>query len=118
MSAPEHETPAPEPTSEPTPEPTSEPTRRPAYDDPLRSSRTSGAWTAVVVAAVLLVLLVIFILQNTQSVQVSFLGWEGTPPLAVALLVATVLGIVITALVGTLRIWQLRRRVRRERRAH
>jgi uncharacterized integral membrane protein len=53
--------------------------------------------------------------QNTQSVHVSFLGWDGTPPLSVALLVATVLGVLITAIVGTLRIWQLRRRVRRDR---
>ncbi len=89
-------------------------TDRPAKD-PLRRSRTSGAWTTVVVAAVLLVLLIVFIVQNTDDVQVAFLGWEGTTPLAVALLVATVTGVVITALIGTLRIWQLRRRVKRDR---
>lgn len=84
-------------------------------DDPLRRSRTSGAWMATIVAAVLLVLLIVFIAQNTQDVHISFLGWDGTAPLAVALMIAAVAGVVITAVVGTLRIWQLRRRVRRGR---
>jgi uncharacterized integral membrane protein len=70
----------------------------------------------VVVAALFLLLLVVFIAQNTQSVHMSFLGWDGEPPLAVAILVAAALGVVITAAVGTLRILQLRRRVRREHR--
>jgi len=82
-------------------------------EDPLRRSRTSGVWAAVVVLAIVLLLLVIFIAQNTQTVRVSFLAWDGTTPLAVALLIATVGGILVTAVAGLLRIWQLRRRVRR-----
>ena len=58
-------------------------------------------------------LLIIFIAQNTQDVQVSFLAWDGTTPLAVALLIAAVGGILLTATAGLLRIWQLRRRVKR-----
>ena len=84
--------------------------------DPLRRSRTSGAWVAVVAAAVLLLLLVVFIAQNTQDVHLSFLWWDGTAPLSVALLVAAVIGIALTAVVGTLRIVQLRRRVHHSRR--
>jgi len=84
--------------------------------DPLRRSRTSGAWAGVVAAAVLLLLLVVFIAQNTESVQLSFLWWDGSAPLSVALLVAAAIGIALTAVVGTLRILQLRRRVRRDRR--
>jgi uncharacterized integral membrane protein len=87
----------------------------PPPKDPLRPSRTSGAWIAVVALALLLVLLVIFIAQNTQDVHVSFLGWDGEAPLAVTLLIASVAGIVLTAIAGTLRIWQLRRRVRHTR---
>jgi uncharacterized integral membrane protein len=83
--------------------------------DPLRRSRTSGAWVAVVAAAALLLLLVVFIAQNTQDVQISFLWWDGEAPLSVALLIAAVIGIALTAVVGTMRIWQLRRRVRRDR---
>jgi len=83
--------------------------------DPLRRSRTSGAWFSVVALTVLLLLLVIFIAQNTQSVEVSYLGWNGEEPLAVALLIATVVGILLAVVAGSLRILQLRRRVRRGR---
>ena len=59
------------------------------------------------------ILLVVLILQNTQQVKVSFLWWEGTPPLAAALLIAAAGGILVTAIAGSLRILQLRRRVKR-----
>jgi uncharacterized integral membrane protein len=83
--------------------------------DPLRGSRTSTTWVAVSLLVVLMLLLVIFIAQNTQDVEVSFFGWSGEPPLAVALLIAATVGMVIAATAGALRILQLRRRVRRER---
>jgi uncharacterized integral membrane protein len=83
--------------------------------DPLRGSRTSATWVAMTLLIVLMLLLVIFIAQNTQNVEVSFFGWSGEPPLAVALLIAATVGMVIAATAGALRILQLRRRVRRER---
>ena len=102
--------------SEPEPEQTeaSAPPSGPAKD-PLRRSRTSNAWLAVVGLAVLLLLLVIFIAQNTQDVEVSFLGWDGRAPLSVSLLVAALVGIVLAVVAGSLRILQLHRRVRRVR---
>lgn len=84
--------------------------------DPLRGSRTSGLWVAIVASGVVLVLLIIFIAQNTDPVLVRFLGWQGETPLAVALLAATVAGLFLAAIAGTMRIMQLRRRVRRETR--
>jgi uncharacterized integral membrane protein len=106
--------------SEPTPggregAPASSTSTSTSTKDPLRGSRTSGAWLAVVVLAVLLLLLVIFIAQNTQDVEVSFLGWDGQAPLAISLLIAALVGIVIAIVAGALRILQLRRRVRRVR---
>ena len=83
-------------------------------EDPLRGSRASGLWVAVVALVVLLTLLAIFVLQNTQPVEVSFLGWEGDAPLAAALLIAVAAGLLIAVVAGSLRILQLRRRVRRE----
>jgi uncharacterized integral membrane protein len=83
--------------------------------DPLRRSRVSGAWFAVVILALLLLLLIIFIAQNTQDVEVSFLAWDGRAPLAVSLLIASLVGIVLAVVAGSLRILQLRRRVRRDR---
>ena len=85
--------------------------------DPLRGSRTSGIWVAVVGLGLVLLLLVIFIAQNTQTVNVAFLGWEGTAPLSVTLLAAAVGGLFLAVAAGTLRILQLRRRVRRDKKA-
>jgi uncharacterized integral membrane protein len=100
--------------SSPAPDPDAEPaTPPPPPKDPLRRSRTSGAFVAVIALAVLLVLLIVFIAQNTQDVHVSFLTWDGTTPLSVAMLIATVVGILLASIAGLLRIWQLRRRVRR-----
>ena len=84
--------------------------------DPLRGSRTSGLWVAVVLSGIILVLLIIFIAQNTDPVSIRFLGWEGETPLAVALLAATVAGLFLATVAGSLRILQLRRRVKREKR--
>lgn len=92
--------------------------RRSKGDDPLRHTRTSGAWTAVILAAVLIVLLVIFVVQNTESVPLQFLWLDGNFPLAAALLIATAVGMVVVAAVGSLRILQLRRRVKREQKVN
>jgi uncharacterized integral membrane protein len=81
--------------------------------DPLRGSRTSGLWVGIVLISVLLILLIIFIAQNTDPVLIRFLGWEGEAPLAVALLAATVAGLLLATIAGSLRILQLRRRVKR-----
>jgi uncharacterized integral membrane protein len=85
-------------------------------EDPLRGSRTSGFWAATVGLGVLLLLLIIFIAQNTRQTTVSFLSWDGDVPVAVALLVAAAAGLSLGLLAGVLRILQLRRRVRRDRR--
>jgi uncharacterized integral membrane protein len=69
----------------------------------------------VIALSLLLLLLAVFILQNTQSVEVAFLGWEGRAPLAATLLIASAGGALAVASAGVLRILQLRRRVRRQR---
>jgi uncharacterized integral membrane protein len=91
--------------------------RPPPHDgqNPLRGSRTSRFWVALVALIVILLLLIVFVAQNTRRVQLSFLGWDWHPPLAVALLVAVVGGLAISATAGTLRLWQVHRRVRRTR---
>ncbi|MCW2867084.1 MAG: hypothetical protein JWR20_1272 [Marmoricola sp.] len=83
-------------------------------ENPLRGSRTSGTWLAVLLLVVVLVLLAVFILQNTQKAQVSFLGWSGQAPLSATLLIAAAGGALIVGAAGALRILQLRRRVKRE----
>ena len=83
--------------------------------DPLRGSRTSGFWAAVVGLGLVLLLLIVFIAQNTRQTTVSFLAWDGQVPVAVAILIAAVAGLFLATLAGMLRILQLRRRVRRTR---
>jgi uncharacterized integral membrane protein len=65
-------------------------------------------WVALIVGALLFLLLLIFILQNGQSAQVTFLGARATLPMGVALLLAAVFGVLLVALPGTVRILQLR----------
>jgi uncharacterized integral membrane protein len=81
-----------------------------------RQTRLSGAWTAIVVGLVALVLILVFVLQNQQSVDVSFLVFRGHLPLAVALLFALILGAVIVVAFGAARILQLRMVAGRARR--
>lgn len=85
----------------------------PAGADPLRRTRTGSIWVGVIIFALVLVLLLIFILQNTQAVRLSYFGAEGQIPLAVAMLLSAVAGALLTAIAGSLRIIQLRRNLRR-----
>jgi uncharacterized integral membrane protein len=76
-------------------------------------TRVSAAWIGVCAATLLFVVLIVFMLQNTGSVEVTFLWIHGSLPLALALLIAGV-GVAIAAMViGTARITQLRRLSRR-----
>jgi lipopolysaccharide assembly protein A len=79
-------------------------------------TRLSGAWTAVVVGLLALVAILVFILQNQQGVEVSFLFLSGRLPLAVALLFAMILGALIVFAFGAARLLQLRRVAGRARR--
>ena len=123
-ASPQQTAPATQPANTPPPAQTSDrpasgaptsgtPTSGTPVEDPLRGSRTSGLWATVVALGLVLLLLIIFVAQNTQKVNVSFLGWDGQTPLAVALLIAAAAGLFIAAVAGSLRILQLRRRVKR-----
>ncbi|MBO0802732.1 MAG: DUF1049 domain-containing protein [Nocardiopsaceae bacterium] len=83
----------------------------------IRHTRISATWVAVVGFAIVLLLLLIFILQNQNTVQVSYLGAHGSLPLGVSLLLAAVAGILLVALAGSARILQLRATARKHRRA-
>ena len=74
-----------------------------------RPTRISAAWIATGVALVLLVLLLVFILQNLQRVQLHYFGFHPTMPIGVAMLLAAVIGGVVVAIIGALRVIQVRR---------
>lgn len=108
------------PQNEPTPSPTAkeEPPRGPApTSSHAPRGRPKSAWTSVTIGVLLGIGLVVFIAQNTQRVQLSFLAFDGSVPLAVALLASAVVGAAIVLIVGTIRVTQLRlaeRRLRKE----
>lgn len=79
----------------------------------VRGTRVSALWIGLIAAAILLILLLIFIAQNSRTVTIHYLGLRGHLSLAVALLLAAVLGVLLVAIPGTARIVQLRRALRR-----
>jgi lipopolysaccharide assembly protein A len=80
---------------------------------PAARTRTSAAWVGICLAVAVLAVLIVFLLQNTGSVEVTFLWMHGSLPLAIALLIAGVGASLLTMTVGAARITQLRRRFRR-----
>ncbi|HEX6523071.1 MAG TPA: lipopolysaccharide assembly protein LapA domain-containing protein [Streptosporangiaceae bacterium] len=109
------------PPSQPAPAPPPQPSGTAAAGMPVppqhqvRRTRISGLWAAVSCFAVVLLLLLIFILQNSRTVEVSYLGAHGHLSLGVALLLAAVLGVLLVAVPGIARIVQLRLIARRHR---
>ncbi|GGM69071.1 hypothetical protein GCM10012275_44360 [Longimycelium tulufanense] len=109
--------------SKPSPADSATPSQRPAAGTtPTRPgarqlrTRAGATWVGIIVFAAVLVLLLIFILQNTQAVEISYFTASGQVSLAVAMLLAAVAGVLLTAIAGSLRIWQLRRDLRRSAR--
>ncbi len=116
-TTPSAETPAGQPAPDTTPQAPPQPPAPPApAQHTLKRTRISGLWVAVGFFAVILLLLLIFILQNSQKVDISYMGAHGHLPLGVALLFAAVCGVILVVLAGTARISQLRTTARRHRR--
>jgi uncharacterized integral membrane protein len=76
-------------------------------------TRTARAHNALIAGAIVLILLLVFILENTESVKITYFGAGFHMPLGVALLLAAIGGALLVGIVGTARIMQLRRSVRR-----
>lgn len=89
-------------------------TVRTARPEPvITRTRTGGLWTGLILSAIVLIFLLVFILENLNPVTVYFLGFAGSLPIGVALLLAAVGGLLLVAIPGGLRILQLRRVARR-----
>ncbi len=72
-------------------------------------TRAAAMWTALILGFFVLIVLLIFIMQNTVTAPLQFLGWHWSLPLGVAILFAAVAGGLITAAAGAVRMFQLRR---------
>jgi uncharacterized integral membrane protein len=78
-------------------------------------TRTSAAWLGVWAGVLAVIVLIIFVAQNTYSVEISFLWLHGRISLALALLIAGVAGAAVAMAIAAGRILQLRRVIRRSR---
>jgi uncharacterized integral membrane protein len=107
--------PPPEPQSPPQPGPQQPGPQQPPHHT-IKHTRTSGLWVAVGIFALVLLFLLIFILQNSRGVDISYLGAHGHMPLGVALLLAAVCGALLAILAAAARMAQLRSTARKHRR--
>jgi len=89
----------------------------PPQHHPIKRTRLRGLWIALIIFALVLLFLLIFILQNSRGVDVSYLGAHGHMPLGVALLLAAVCGALLAILAAVARIAQLHSAARKHRRA-
>ena len=78
-----------------------------------RSTRVSRAWNGVIPALVVLAFILVFIFQNLHKTRVSFVFLSATLPLAVALIAAAACGGLFVLALGSIRMVQLRRVIRR-----
>ncbi len=90
----------------------------PSLDQPvLQRTRSQALWVAAIGFTLVLLLLAVFLLQNGQSVKISYLGANGHLPLALAMLLSAVAGALLVGIAGFARNLQLRHVARRERKA-
>ena len=94
----------PEHLTESSPTTTSEQTTAPNHP-----SRVGRLWVELSFFVVILLLLMIFILQNSNSVHIHYLGASVRIDFGVAMLLAALAGSILTLLIGSVRILQLKR---------
>jgi uncharacterized integral membrane protein len=67
----------------------------------------------LITAALFVILLVVFIAENTANASIHFLGFNGHVPLGLTILISAIIGLLIAAVLGSIRIMQLRRTLKR-----
>jgi uncharacterized integral membrane protein len=85
----------------------------PSLDSHQRQGITGGTWIALILGTLILILLLIFILQNNVPADFAYFGVDFNLPLGVAMLFAAIAGVLIAALLGSVRLFKLSRRVRK-----
>lgn len=83
--------------------------------DRVDRTRLSGTYKSLIGGTLVLILLLVFILENTKRVKVTYFGASGHLALGVALLFAAVAGALIVGIAGSARIFQLRKHAKRNR---
>ena len=113
-AAPSHETQQPVAEPERVPAATEETTKsgKKAKKD-VQGSIAGTTWVGLIIGALLLILLLVFIMQNQESVELQLFAWSMNFPIGVGMLIAAITGALIMAIVGGLRILQLRKQVKK-----
>jgi uncharacterized integral membrane protein len=101
--------------AEPTPAQPAPSRPAPGFDDKGKVGRTrvSGLWIGLIATALFIVLLIIFIAQNSHQTTIHLFGWHGRFSIALTILLSAVIGMLLVAIPGTVRILQLRRALRK-----
>ena len=110
-SAPAHPTAdtAPRTTTKKPAKKTAESPATPAH--PVKGSFAGGTWIALIAGALLLIVLLVFIMQNQNQVDLVLFAWNFRFPAGIGFLLAAIGGALIMALVGGVRMFQLRRQI-------
>lgn len=82
----------------------------------VKGSLAGSTWVALIVGLFLLIALLAFILQNQQPVELKLWTWEFSFPAGVGFLLAAIVGALIMALVGGVRMLELRRQAKKNAR--
>lgn len=83
----------------------------PEVDDPKRDVGVAFPWRLILVLTIF-ALVVVFILQNTGSVDIEFLGWDFRAPLIALLVGSMVLAVLLGDLLDVW--WNRRKKKKRE----
>ncbi|KAA9395509.1 LapA family protein [Kocuria coralli] len=85
----------------------------PNLDGRAKGGISGATWVALIVGLIILILLLVFILQNLNDVLITYMSWQFTLPLGVAMLLSAIAGALIMAMVGSIRLIVVTRRLHR-----
>lgn len=87
------------------------PAKDPKQPSAVKGSFAGGTWIALIAGALLLIVLLVFIMQNQNQVDLVLFAWNFRFPAGIGFLLAAIGGALIMALVGGVRMFQLRRQI-------
>jgi len=68
--------------------------------------------TYIILSIVFIILVAVFAVTNVDAVQVNYLFWNGEAPLILVILFSVLMGCLITAAAGTVKVFRLQKELR------
>lgn len=72
--------------------------------------------TYIILSLIIIIFVAIFAIVNVDPVEVNFLFWSGSSPLILVILFSVLMGGLITAFTGLVKIYKLQREIKRIKR--